>query len=55
MKRHNEAQELAPHDILAAPSSAKCTAPTASNVYLDMTAKPEGFVEKRFPASMPPV
>jgi L-aspartate oxidase len=49
MKRHNEAQELAPHDIVARAIVSEMHRTNSEHVYLDMTAKPEGFVEKRFP------
>src|ERR1700747_2631567 len=49
MKRYNEAQELAPRDIVARAIVSEMHKTNSENVYLDMTAKPEGFVEKRFP------
>jgi L-aspartate oxidase len=49
MKRHNEAQELAPRDVLARAIVSEMHRTHSEQVYLDMTAKPEGFVEKRFP------
>src|SRR4029077_378684 len=49
MKRHNEAQELAPRDVLARAIVSAMHRTNSEHVYLDMTAKPEGFVEKRFP------
>ena len=49
MKRYNEAQELAPRDIVARAIVSEMQKTNSENVYLDMTAKNEGFVEKRFP------
>jgi L-aspartate oxidase len=49
MKRYNEAQELAPRDIVARAIVSEMHRTDSEHVYLDMTAKPEGFVEKRFP------
>jgi L-aspartate oxidase len=49
MKRYNEAQELAPRDIVARAIVSEMHKTNSENVYLDMTAKNEGFVEKRFP------
>src|SRR5258707_1153108 len=49
MKRYNEAQELAPRDIVARAIVCEMPRTGSEHVYLDMTAKPEGFVEKRFP------
>jgi L-aspartate oxidase len=49
MKRYNEAQELAPRDIVARAIVAEMHKTNSENVYLDMTAKPEDFAEKRFP------
>jgi L-aspartate oxidase len=49
MKRYNEAQELAPRDIVARAIVSEMHRTNSAHVYLDMTAKPEGFVEKRFP------
>ena len=49
MKRYNEAQELAPRDIVARAIVTEMHKTNSEHVYLDMTAKPEGFVEKRFP------
>src|SRR5712691_10885678 len=49
MKRYNEAQELAPRDIVARAILSEIHRTNSEHVYLDMTAKPEGFVEKRFP------
>jgi L-aspartate oxidase len=49
MKRYNEAQELAPRDIVARAIVSEMHRTSSEHVYLDMTAKPDGFVEKRFP------
>src|SRR4030088_2516996 len=49
MKRYNEAQELASRDIVARAIVSEMHRTNSEHVYLDMTAKPEGFVEKRFP------
>ena len=49
MKRYNEAQELAARDIVARAIVSEMHRTASEHVYLDMTAKPEGFVEKRFP------
>jgi L-aspartate oxidase len=49
MKRYNEAQELAPRDVVARAILSEMHRTNNEHVYLDMTAKPEGFVEKRFP------
>jgi L-aspartate oxidase len=49
MKRYNEAQELAPRDIVARAIVTEMQKTSSENVYLDFTAKNEGFVEKRFP------
>jgi len=49
MKRYNEAQELAPRDVVARAILSEMHRTNSEHVYLDMTAKPEGFVEKRFP------
>src|SRR3982075_711918 len=49
MKRYNEAQELAARDIVARAIVSEMHRSNSEHVYLDMTAKPEGFVEKRFP------
>ena len=49
MKRFNEAQELAPRDIVARAIVSEMHRTNNEHAYLDMTAKPEGFVEKRFP------
>src|SRR5260370_4149764 len=49
MKRYNEAQELAPRDVVARAIVSEMHRTSSEHVYLDMTAKPDGFVEKRFP------
>jgi L-aspartate oxidase len=49
MKRYNEGQELAARDIVARAIVSEMHRTNSEHVYLDMTAKPEGFVEKRFP------
>ena len=49
MKRYHEAQELAPRDVVARAIVSEMHRTNSEHVYLDMTAKPEGFVEKRFP------
>jgi len=49
MKRYHEAQELAPRDIAARAIVSEMHRTNNEHAYLDMTAKPEGFVEKRFP------
>ena len=49
MKRYNEAQELAPRDIVTRAIVSEMHRTNNEHAYLDMTAKPEGFVEKRFP------
>ncbi len=49
MKRYNEAQELAPRDIVARAIVSEMHRTNAGHVYLDMTAKSEEFLKKRFP------
>src|SRR5215813_1218592 len=49
MKRYNEAQELAPRDIVARAIVSEMHRTNSHNVYLDMTAKSKEFLEKRFP------
>jgi L-aspartate oxidase len=49
MKRYNEAQELAPRDVVARAIVAEMQRTNSANVYLDMTAKSEEFLKKRFP------
>jgi len=49
MKRYNEAQELAPRDIVARAIVSEMHRTDAPHVYLDMTAKSKEYLEKRFP------
>jgi L-aspartate oxidase len=49
MKRYNEAQELAPRDIVARAIVSEMHRTDSGHVYLDMTAKAEEFLKKRFP------
>ncbi len=49
MKRYNEAQELAPRDIVARAIVSEMHKTQSESVYLDMTAKSEEFLKKRFP------
>jgi len=49
MKRYAEAQELAPRDVVARAIVSEMHRTNAQNVYLDMTAKPAEFLQKRFP------
>lgn len=49
MKRYHEAQELAPRDVLARAIVSEMHRTNSHNVYLDLTAKPKEFLEKRFP------
>ena len=49
MRHYNEAQELAPRDIVARAIVTEMHKTNSEYVYLDMTAKPEDFIEKRFP------
>jgi L-aspartate oxidase len=49
MKRYNEAQELAPRDIVARAIVSEMHRTDTGHVYLDMTAKTEEFLKKRFP------
>lgn len=49
MKRYNEAQELAPRDIVARAIVSEMHKTNSQHVYLDMTAKTEEFLKKRFP------
>jgi L-aspartate oxidase len=49
MKRYHEAQELAPRDVVARAITSEMHKTNSQYVYLDMTAKPKDFVEKRFP------
>jgi L-aspartate oxidase len=49
MKRYNEAQELAPRDIVARAMVSEMHRTQSTHVYLDMTKKTEEFLKKRFP------
>ena len=49
MKRYNEAQELAPRDVVARAIVSEMQRTRSQYVYLDMTAKKEEFLRKRFP------
>ena len=49
MKRYNEAQELAPRDIVARAIVSEMHRTQSEYVYLDMTAKTQEFLKKRFP------
>src|SRR5258707_3800891 len=49
MKRYNEAQELAPRDVVARAIVSEMHKTQSEHVYLDMTAKSEEFLKKRFP------
>jgi L-aspartate oxidase len=49
MKRYNEAQELAPRDVVARAIVTEMQRTKSRHVYLDMTAKNEEFLKKRFP------
>jgi len=49
MKRYSEAQELAPRDIVARAVVSEMHRTQTTHVYLDMTAKKEDFLKKRFP------
>ena len=49
MKRYNEAQELAPRDVVARAIVSEMHRTGAGYVYLDMTKKNEEFLKKRFP------
>jgi L-aspartate oxidase len=49
MKRYHEAQELAPRDVVARAIVSEMHRTQSDNVYLDMTAKTEEFLTKRFP------
>src|ERR1700686_4028171 len=49
MKRYNEAQELAPRDIVARAIVSEMHRTQSAHVYLDMTKKTEEFLKKRFP------
>jgi L-aspartate oxidase len=49
MKRYNEAQELAPRDIVARAIVSEMHRTQSTHVFLDMTEKSEEFLKKRFP------
>jgi L-aspartate oxidase len=49
MKRYNEAQELAPRDIVARAIVSEMHRTNSAHVYLDMTKKTQEFLKKRFP------
>jgi L-aspartate oxidase len=49
MKRYNEAQELAPRDVVARAIVSEMHRTNSTHVFLDMTAKSEEFLKKRFP------
>jgi len=49
MKKYNEAQELAPRDVVARAIVSEMHRTNSANVYLDMTAKSAEFLQKRFP------
>jgi L-aspartate oxidase len=49
MKHYNEAQELAPRDIVARAIVSEMHRTNSTHVYLDMTKKSEEFLKKRFP------
>ncbi len=49
MKRYNEAQELAPRDVVARAIVSEMHRTNSGFVYLDMTKKSEEFLKKRFP------
>jgi L-aspartate oxidase len=49
MKRYNEAQELAPRDVVARAIVSEMHRTDSRHVYLDMTSKSEEFLKKRFP------
>src|SRR6266705_2970248 len=49
MKRYNEAQELAPRDIVARAIVSEMHRTQSVYVFLDMTTKSEEFLKKRFP------
>ncbi len=49
MKRYHEAQELAPRDVVARAIVSEMQRTHSDYVYLDMTAKKEEYLKKRFP------
>jgi L-aspartate oxidase len=49
MKRHHEAQELAPRDVVARAIASEMHRTNSAHVYLDMTAKSQESLQKRFP------
>jgi L-aspartate oxidase len=49
MKRYNEAQELAPRDVVARAIVSEMQRTESTHVYLDMTKKSQEFLQKRFP------
>src|SRR5256712_9110058 len=49
MKRYNEAQELAPRDIVARAIVSEMHRTQSTHVFLDMTKKSDEFLRKRFP------
>jgi L-aspartate oxidase len=49
MKRYNEAQELAPRDVVARAIVSEMHKTHSPHVYLDMTKKTEEYLQKRFP------
>lgn len=49
MKRYHEAQELAPRDVVARAIVTEMHRTGSEHVYLDMTAKTQEFLKKRFP------
>jgi len=49
MKRYSEAQEAAPHDVAVRAIVSEMQRTRSAYVYLDMTAKKEDFLRKRFP------
>src|SRR5438132_6965997 len=49
MKRYNDAQELAPRDIVARAIVSEMHHTQSTHVFLDMTKMSEEFLKKRFP------
>jgi L-aspartate oxidase len=49
MKRYSEAQEVAPRDVVVRAIVSEMQRTRSAHVYLDMTAKKEEFLRKRFP------